>query len=213
MKKADVIEKLKSEKVIAVIRSDNADSVYKTVEACVNGGIRAIEITYTIPNAGHIIEQLSGIYANQDILIGAGTVCDSATASNAILAGAKFIVSPTVDAGMVELCNRYRVVCAAGAFTPNEVKNALQLGADYIKIFPASLCTPAYLGVLHGPFPQAEFMVTGNMTFETLTSWLDGGASIIGVGGLITEPAKRQDYKKVCDNARMVYKTVHRTDN
>ena len=209
MNKNQMIKQLNDCKVVAVIRSNDAENVIRTVDACVCGGIRAIEITYTVPGATHIIEELSKKYAGTDVMIGAGTVIDAETGRNAILAGAEFIVSPTIDEKLIELCCRYRILCAAGAFTPNEVKNALELGADYVKIFPATLCTPSYLKVIHGPFPQAEFMVPGSMTFDTVTDWLDSGASVIGVGGLITDPAAKNDFEQVTKNAKRLCEIIH----
>ena len=209
MNKTQMIKQLNDCKVVAVIRSNDAENVYGTVDACVQGGIRAIEITYTVPGATHIIEELSKKYAGTDVMIGAGTVIDAETGRNAILAGAEFIVSPTIDEKLIELCCRYRILCAAGAFTPNEVKTALELGADYVKIFPATLCTPSYLKVIHGPFPQAEFMVTGSMSFDTVKDWLDCGASVIGVGGFITDPAARNDFEQVTKNAKRLCEIIH----
>ncbi len=200
--KKDITTKILTEKrLVAVIRADDMEQAIKIADACIAGGIGAVEITYTVPGATHIIEELKKKHAKNGVLIGAGTVIDSETARCALLAGADFIVSPTTDQAMVSLCNRYRAVCIAGAFTPNEVKQALEYGADYIKIFPATLCEPSYLRALHGPFPQADFMVTGSMGFDTVTEWLKNGAALIGVGGLITDPAAHGDFAKTTENA------------
>lgn len=208
MKKQIVLRRLFDARVVAVIRSKDRETALRSAGACIEGGIRAVEITYTVPDASGIIRELSGLYAGDGVLVGAGTVIDAETARTAMLAGASFLVSPTADPGLIGICNRYRAVCVAGAFTPNEVKAALDAGADLIKIFPASLCTPSYIRVLHGPFPQADFMVTGSMSFETAGDWLAGGAALIGVGGLLTDPAETGDFDAVRRNAERLCRAV-----
>lgn len=208
MNKQKVIQQLCEQRVVAVIRSDNDGTALRIAEACVAGGIRALEITYTVPDATGIIRRLTERYPGGDILIGAGTVIDAETARTAMLAGASFLVSPTADSGLINICNRYRTACVAGAFTPNEIKGALEAGADLIKIFPASLCDPSYIRVLHGPFPQAEFMVTGSMTFDSAGDWLAGGAALIGVGGLLTDPGAQGNFEAVRKNAERLCEAI-----
>ncbi|MGM9683598.1 MAG: bifunctional 2-keto-4-hydroxyglutarate aldolase/2-keto-3-deoxy-6-phosphogluconate aldolase [Eubacteriales bacterium] len=198
----NILKGMCESRLVAVIRASETDTAIRTAEACVRGGIKFIEITFTVPCAENVIRELCEKFGRNGVTVGAGTVLDAQTARIAVLAGAGFVVSPTTDEEMISLCKRYRVVCAAGAFTPNEVKRALECGADLIKIFPGSLCGPSYLEALRGPFPQAEFMVTGNMTYESIGEWMSCGASVVGVGGLITSPSANGDYARISDNAR-----------
>ncbi len=182
-------QKIAEEKLVAVIRSDSPENALKICGKCIDEGIRLIEVTFTVPNADLIITELKKRYANMGVVIGAGTVLDTETARCAMLAGADFIVSPIVNEAVIKMCHRYGIVSVPGAFTPNEVYNALELGADMVKIFPGSNCTPSYLKDLHGPFPNALFMVTGNVTIENASEWIRCGASAVGVGGLLTNSA------------------------
>ena len=197
-----VIETMKKERVVAVIREDDPAIARKIADAAIAGGIRLVEITFTVPGAAELISALVKAYRDRQVYVGAGTVLDAPTARLAILAGADFIVSPTTDPEVITLCNRYQIPCCSGAFTPNEVKHAMECGARVIKLFPATLCSPSYIKALHGPFPGAIFMVTGSMHEDTVMDWITGGAAVVGVGGILSEPAHRGDYKTVEENAR-----------
>lgn len=197
-----ILEKMMEERVVAVIREDNAEIARRIADAAIAGGIRFVEITFTIPDAAALISGLVEAHRGEEVYIGAGTVLDAQTARLAILAGAEFIVSPTTDPDVITLCNRYQVLSACGAFTPNEVKYAMECGARIIKVFPASVCNPSYLKALHGPFPQAKFMVTGSMHEDSVLDWIENGASVVGIGGILAEPAHAGDYAAVEENAR-----------
>ena len=183
------MQSINSQKLVAVIRAKSYEDAMRIGENCITAGIGALEITFTIPEAERVIRDLCEKYNGKDVLIGAGTVLDPETARIAILAGATFVVSPIVNADMIRLCHRYRVDSVAGAYTPNEVYAALNCGADMIKIFPGSGCSPAYIKDLHGPFPDAEFMVTGNVTPENAATWFAHGVSVVGIGSALTKLA------------------------
>ena len=198
----DVMRTMMEERVVAVVREDDAETARRIADAAIAGGIRFVEITFTIPNAAEIIEGLVKAHKGEGVYIGAGTVLDANTARLAILAGAEFIVSPTTDEDVIAMCNRYQVLCASGAFTPNEVKHAMESGAHIVKVFPASAIDPSYLKALHGPFPRAIFMVTGSMREDVVLKWIESGAAVVGIGSLLSEPAHRGDYATVEKNAR-----------
>lgn len=128
MKKQIVLRQLFDARIVAVIRSKDRETALRSVRACIEGGIRAVEITYTVPDASGIIRELSGLYAGDGVLVGAGTVIDAETARTAMLAGASFLVSPTADPGLIGICNRYRAVCVAGAFTPERGQGCFGCG-------------------------------------------------------------------------------------
>ncbi len=182
-------QRILDEKLVAVIRSDSPQKALEICDRCIKEGIKLIEITFTVPDAEYIIKELKKKNADNGVVVGAGTVLDTETARCAILAGADFIVSPIINGEVIKMCNRYGVASVPGAFTPNEVYHALELGADIIKIFPGSNCKPSYLKDLHGPFPSALFMVTGNVTPENASEWIRCGAGAVGVGSILTSSA------------------------
>lgn len=204
----NVVEVMTKNRLVAVVRENDYETAKKISEAAIAGGIKLIEITFTIPNADKLITELTQAHKNDGVCVGAGTILDTETARIAILAGAQFIVSPTTDSSVTTLCHRYQICCACGAFTPNEVKYAMECGADMVKVFPATLCSPSYLKALHGPFPNVKFMVTGSMREDTILQWLNDGASVVGVGGILADPAHAGDYDTVTKNARKLVEIV-----
>ena len=198
MDKIEVLSKLKKEKLVAVIRAENKEQGEKIIDSIVKGGINFIEITMTVPGAIDIIKELSNKYKdNKDIVIGAGTVLDPETARMAILAGAEFVVSPSLNADTVKLCNRYRIPIIPGIMTPKEGIEALELGADVLKVFPGSAFGPSIIKALKGPLPQAQFMPTGGVSVENAAEWIKNGAIAIGTGSNLTAGAKTGDYEKI----------------
>ncbi len=202
MDKIDIIQKIKNEKVISVVRSENEEEIEKIVSAVVAGGVHLIEITMTVPNAIRIIENLAQKYKNTDVVIGAGTVLDAETARFVISAGAEFIVSPIFNKDLMKLCNRYRVLMIPGIATPTEANNAMEHGADIVKLFPRNAYGPEIIKVFRGPFPYIQIIPTGNISLEDSDKWIKNGAIAIGVGGEIINPAKNGDYEKTTEMAR-----------
>ncbi len=173
--------------VVAVVRSEDPHLLAETARALVDGGITAIEITFTVPAAHRVIEEVVGQVGDR-ALVGAGTVLDAATARVALLSGAGFVVSPILDRDTVELCHRYDALVIPGAFTPTEVAQAWQLGVDAVKIFPAEVGGPRYLKALRGPLPQVRLMPTGGVTVETVAAFFEAGAWCLAAGSSLVPP-------------------------
>ena len=173
--------------IVAVIRAESPDLLVDVAEALVAGGVEVMEVTFTVPRATQVLEKVAAKLGDR-ILLGAGTVLDPETARAAILAGAEFIVSPTVNTQVIEVCRRYSKLAMPGALTPTEVVAAWQAGADIVKIFPSELTGPRYLKLLHAPLPQVRLMPTGGVNVETAAEYLKAGACALGVGGALVDP-------------------------
>ena len=186
MRKYEVLQRIESVGVVAVVRAENPEHARKTALACMAGGIDAIEITFTVPNAHKVIESLVEEFGD-DLLVGAGTVLDSETARIGILAGAKYVVSPAFDIDTAKLCNRYQVPYMPGCMTLTEMICAMEAGADVIKVFPGSLGGPDFIKAVKGPLPQAVLMPTGGVNLENVGQWIKNGCIAVGVGGNLTQ--------------------------
>ena len=197
MKKEQVLAEIQRVGVVAVVRAENADKAIRIADACIEGGIPAIELTFTVPAAHHVIEELANRYQNGEILLGAGTVMDPETARIAILSGAQYVVSPYFSEETVRLCNRYRVACMPGAMSIKEVVTAMEAGADIIKVFPGEAFGPKIIKAIKGPIPQAELMPTGGVDINNVDEWIRAGAVAVGVGGALTAGAKTGDYASI----------------
>lgn len=191
MDKIDVVKKIQDIGVVAVIRGKDAAEAIAMSDACIRGGVTAIELAFTTPRAHEVIAELSKKYAgNSDVLIGAGTVLDAVTARIAILSGAQFVVSPAFDLETVKLCNRYRIAVMPGTTTLNGVLAALESGADVIKIFPGEILGMKAIRAIHGPIPQAPLMPTGGVNVENAGEWIKAGCIAVGAGGALTGGGK-----------------------
>jgi len=198
MDKLDIIAKLKEEKVVAVVRAESKEQGEKIIDSIVKGGINFIEITMTVPGAVDIIKELSEKYkSNPDVVIGAGTVLDPETARMVILAGAKYVVSPSFNPETVKMCNRYRVPVMPGIMTVKEAVEALELGVDILKVFPGNAFGPSIIKAFKGPLPQACFMPTGGVSVENAHEWIKNGAVAVGTGSNLTAGAKTGDYESI----------------
>lgn len=203
MQKYDYLNRLINTGCVAVVRGDDADEAVKTVDAVIAGGVTGIELTFTVPHADKALDELSEKYGDrEDVLIGAGTVLDPATARLAIIAGAKFIVSPSFNADVAKICNLYSIPYTPGCFTPTEIQTALEAGVDLVKVFPGSVAGPAMVKVLHGPFPQLAIMPTGGVSLDNLETWFDAGVTLVGAGSNLTAAAKTGDYAGVTATAK-----------
>jgi len=202
---------LESSVLIAVARSDHAEPLLHAAEILAEEGIRAVEVTFTVPGALQVIERLSQ-QLGETTLIGAGTVLDAATARLAILAGARFIVSPILDPELVAMCHRYDTLVIPGAFTPTEIMSAWKLGVDAVKVFPADVGGPSYLRALHGPLPHVRLVPTGGVTPETAPAFLEAGAWCLAAGGALLPPAalRAEDWDEVRARARAFRAAVRR---
>ena len=187
--------------MVAIVRAGTADAALQIAEACIAGGITALEVAFTTPDTLDVIKTLRQRHG-ADVMLGAGTVLDPETARQAILAGAQFIISPSVNVDTIRLCQRYQVLAMPGVMTPTEIVTALEAGADIIKIFPAEVFGPAYIKALRAPLPQAPLMPTGGVSVENLAAWFDNGALAVGIGSSLTGPAANGDYQAVTERAR-----------
>lgn len=191
MDKLQVIETVKKIGVVAVIRGNTPDEAVQISEACIAGGVTAIEVAFTTPRAHEAILTLSEKYKdNAQVVIGAGTVLDAETARMAILNGAAFVVSPAFDEATIKLCNRYRVACMPGTTTIQGVIQALELGADIVKVFPGVVMGSKFIKAVKGPLPQAQMMPTGGVSIDNVAEWFKAGAVAVGAGGALTGGGK-----------------------
>jgi len=191
MDKIDILMQLKKEKLVSVIRTD-VDSALKKIDAIIRGGIHFIEVTLTMPNSLHILEKAIQTYAGTGVLIGAGTVLDAVSARIALLHGADFVVSPSFDEDTAKLCNLYRKVYIPGIQSANDIKSCLEFGVDVMKLFPGNQFTKNIIKDLKGPFPQAHFLVTGQINLTSMAEWFKGGAFAVGIGGELTNYSEEE---------------------
>lgn len=208
MKKYDVYQTIKQQGVVVVIRGNDLQEAIKTVEACYKGGIKVIEVTFTVPRADELIKTLVDKYAGSDMLVGAGTVLDPETARIAMLAGAQFIVSPSLNVDTIKTCNRYGVPVMSGVMTPTEAQTAMEYGVDILKLFPGDIAKPAGLKALKGPFPNANIMPTGGVSQDNVEEWFKVGAYAVGAGSFLTKDAKTGDFDKVEKTCRAFVEKV-----
>jgi 2-dehydro-3-deoxyphosphogluconate aldolase/(4S)-4-hydroxy-2-oxoglutarate aldolase len=203
MSRHDDLERVLKGGLVAIIRADSSEQLVQVARALYEGGIDVIEVTFTVPNA---VEVLSAVkkYLGQQILLGAGTVLDPETARTALLAGAQFLVSPTVNLEVIKLALRYDRLVMPGAYTPTEILTAWEAGADVIKVFPADIGGPPYLKALKGPLPQVRLMPTGGVNLQTLPEFLKAGACAVGLGSSLVEKdaVERGDMARIRDLAR-----------
>lgn len=210
MLKHDVLKKIADVGVVAVIRANNSEEAIKISEACIKGGIPAIELTFTVPGALDVIKNLNERFTADELILGAGTVLDSETARAAILNGAKYIVSPGFDLETAKLCNRYQIPYMPGTLTITEMVTAMEAGADIVKLFPGSAFGPDYVKAVKGPLPQANIMPTGGVSLDNVEQWVKNGVVAVGVGGELTRPAAKGDYEGVAKNARDFVEAVRK---
>lgn len=207
IKKIETLKKITDVGVVAVVRSENEEMSEKISKACMDGGISAIEITFTVPNADKVINSLKKKF-KEDLVVGAGTVLDSETARIAILAGSEFIVSPRFDLDTVKLCNRYQIPYMAGCMTITEIIRAMEAGVDIIKLFPGSAYGPGIVKDIKAPLPQVSIMPTGGVNLENVQEWIKNGCVAVGVGGMLIEGAKSGHYSQITEIAKELAQRV-----
>lgn len=203
MKRVGILSRLEKTGVVAVVRGATKEEALKASHAIIEGGLTGIELTFTVPQADAVIEELVAMYSDRsDIVIGAGTVLDAVTARLAIMAGAEYIVSPSFNRETAELCNLYQVPYLPGCMTITEVQEALKSGADIVKLFPGSVYGPSIISAFMAPMPQVSIMPTGGVNLDNMADWFKAGAVTVGVGGDLLAPAAFGDFQKVTDTAR-----------
>ena len=202
------IDRIRESGVIAILRGVDPDVAVDVADAVVDGGVTAVEVTADTPGVAATIETLADRF--DDVLVGAGTVLDAETARAVQLAGAEFLVTPTVDAGVIETANRYGTPVATGAFTPTEAVRASEAGADFVKVFPAETGGPDHVAALGGPLPQVPLVPTGGVGPANAGAYVEAGAVAVGVGGAIVDAdaVANGEYETIAENARKTVAAV-----
>jgi 2-dehydro-3-deoxyphosphogluconate aldolase / (4S)-4-hydroxy-2-oxoglutarate aldolase len=208
MLKLKVLGKIVESGLVAIVRTNSSEQAARIADACARGGAAAIEITFTVPGAPAVIEDLTKKYKAGEILVGAGTVLDPETARLAILSGAQYIVSPSLSPETARLCNRYQVPYMPGAGTMREIVEAMECGADIVKLFPGETMGPAFVKAAKGPLPQAALMPTGGVSLENVGAWIKAGAVAVGVGGSLTAGAQTGDFQAISDTAKQFIQQI-----
>jgi 2-dehydro-3-deoxyphosphogluconate aldolase/(4S)-4-hydroxy-2-oxoglutarate aldolase len=203
------VQAIEAAGVVAVVRLTDGGAGRAVAEALAEGGITAIEITMTVPNAVALIRELSA-EAPANVIIGAGTVLDGMTARQVVAAGARFVVSPVLSHAVIEVCHDEDVAVMPGCFSPTEIFSAWEGGADIVKVFPATALGPGFFKDLRGPLPQVRMMPTGGVTRENAAGWIRAGAVAIGVGTALVDQAcvAQGRFDAIADNARFFSNAV-----
>lgn len=199
MERIKTITRLYERGVVAIIRTENEDLALKIIDAVKKGGIDMVEITMTVPGALDIIKNVTKHYTNDEVCIGAGTVLDPETARVCILAGAKYIVSPTLNTDTIKLCNRYRIGVIPGVMTVQNAVEALEAGAEVLKLFPSNALGPKILKQYKAPVPQANYLITAGIELTNIKDWIKAGAFAVSISSILTKYAKEGRYDLVTD--------------
>lgn len=196
--------------LVPIVRAPSAEDALRAVEAIVAGGIGIAEITMTVPGALRVMEAVAARYGDK-VLLGAGTILDTETCRAAMLAGAEFIVTPSLDVRVIEMARRYAKPIFPGALTPTEVVTAWQAGADMVKIFPCGpVGGPKYIKALKGPLPHIEMVPTGGVNLETTADFIKAGAAAVAVGGELVDMKALKEGKldQITETARKFVEAV-----
>ncbi|MGA5355973.1 bifunctional 4-hydroxy-2-oxoglutarate aldolase/2-dehydro-3-deoxy-phosphogluconate aldolase [Streptomyces purpurascens] len=194
---------------LLIVRLESAEEALAVSEAAIEGGVRALEITLSVPGALDVISKLSERYGKDGVVVGAGTVLDEQAAHACVSAGANLLVSPNLNPAMIAAANRYQAVTVSGAFTPTEIVDTMQAGADIVKLFPAEFMGPEYVRTVKAPLPQAPLMPAGGVSPDNVKAWFDAGVVAVGVGSSVTKAARPDgDYRRVTEAARTVLRSI-----
>jgi 2-dehydro-3-deoxyphosphogluconate aldolase/(4S)-4-hydroxy-2-oxoglutarate aldolase len=210
MTKQDVLRTIAEVGLVPVVRAQSAEEAIRVTDAIREGGVNVLEITMTVPGALSVMEQLAARFGS-DVVLGAGTVLDPETARACILSGARFVVSPALHAGTIEMCRRYSIAVMPGALTPTEVITAWTAGADVVKIFPCgALGGASYIKSLKAPLPHVEMIPTGGVSVKTAADFIQAGALALGVGADLvdTRAIREGNAKLVTERAREYIRIV-----
>jgi 2-dehydro-3-deoxyphosphogluconate aldolase/(4S)-4-hydroxy-2-oxoglutarate aldolase len=209
MNKDQVIERILTPGVVAIIRADSSEQLVDACRALIDGGVSGIEITMTTPNALKVLADVRREFGNR-VLPGMGTVLDARTARAALEAGAKFIVTPVLKPEVIACCNAAGVPVFAGSYTPTEAQTAYELGADFIKIFPADGLGPKYISAMRGPLPHLKIVPTGGVDVTTAGEFIKAGCVAIAAGSTLVskEILKNRDWKKLSEMAALFLAAV-----
>ncbi len=195
--------------IVAIVRAPSGEMLADLGEALLAGGIACMEVTFTVPEAHRVLEHLRHRLADR-LVLGAGTILDTETARIALLSGAEFLVTPTLNVEVIRLCRRYSKPVFPGAMTPTEILAAWEAGADVVKVFPSEVLGPAYLRAIHGPLPQVRLMPTGGVNLQTAADFLRAGACALGLGTALVErqALQQRDWARIESLARQYVQIV-----
>jgi 2-dehydro-3-deoxyphosphogluconate aldolase/(4S)-4-hydroxy-2-oxoglutarate aldolase len=209
MSKEQQLQRILDCGIVAVVRSPDSRQLVEVTRALADGGVSVVEITFSVPGALDVVRQVREALGDR-VLLGAGTVLDPETARAALLAGAEYIVAPTVNLDVIRLCRRYDKLVMPGAFTPTEILAAWEAGADVVKVFPADVLGPAFFKAVRAPLPQVRLMPTGGVDLTTAAAFLKAGACCLGVGGQLVEPkaVAERNFDRIRDLARQYVAVV-----
>jgi len=197
---------------VLIVRLPDEDKAERVAHAAIEGGFRALEITLSIPGAVDLIRRLAAQYASQGVAVGAGTVLDGHAAYECIRAGAAFLVSPQLNPDMIRVANRYQVPTISGAFTPTEIVESAEAGADIVKLFPTENAGIAYARSVLAPLAHVPVMPAGGVTKENVEEWFAAGVACVGVGSAVTKAWQADDdFSRVTLAARDFLAAVHDT--
>ncbi len=210
MKKFDVLNRLAECGVVAVVRANTPEEAVNIGKACTDGGVKGIEVTFTVPGADKVISALKKEISTDKLICGAGSVLDPETARAAILAGAEFIVAPSFNPEVAMLCNRYQVPYIPGTQTIKEIVTAMEYGSDVIKVFPGDMLGPVFIKDVKGPLPYANLMPSGGVNLENAGEWIKNGAVCISSGSHLTAPAKNGDLATTTLRAQQYVEAVRK---
>ncbi|MFA6867052.1 MAG: bifunctional 4-hydroxy-2-oxoglutarate aldolase/2-dehydro-3-deoxy-phosphogluconate aldolase [Clostridia bacterium] len=205
MNKQEFKKILEKESLVVVVRGNSLEQAFQTVEACYKGGIKLMEVTFTVPNAEKLLAKIADKYKGTDLVLGAGTVMNVQTAKLALANGASYIVSPNLNIKLQEYLESIDVAYTPGILTPTEAALAMEGGANVLKLFPGNIAQPSGLKALKGPYLNIEIMPTGGVSYENLSEWFSAGAIAVGAGSNLTAKAKTNDFDGVaCDAKKWV---------
>jgi len=214
MNRTEIVEKLISEKAVAVVRLDGDKDAIQIIDAIYKGGITSMEITMTTPNALKIIEMLNNSYGEK-LLVGVGSVLNDEMAKDAISAGAKYVVSPVFKTSIIELSHKYDIPAMPGCFTPTEIYKAHESGADIIKVFPADVTGMKFFKAVKAPIPFLKLMPTGGVNLTNANEWIKAGACAVGIGSALLDKKAiaNRDFGKLTVNAKLLIENIKSVEN
>ncbi|MBF0720296.1 bifunctional 2-keto-4-hydroxyglutarate aldolase/2-keto-3-deoxy-6-phosphogluconate aldolase [Mammaliicoccus sciuri] len=207
MKKYKILNQLHENYLVAVVRGNDEDETKKIVDEIIKGGFKNIEITFTVPNAEEVINQVHKQYGD-DIVLGAGTVLDAATAQIAINKGAQYIVSPHLDTDISKLCNIYSIPYLPGCSSATEIIEALRYGSDLIKLFPGGQLGAGFIKDIKGPVPNVELMPSGGVNLDNVSDWIEKGSFAVGIGGDLTKEFTGNNFEVISEKAQKYVEAV-----
>lgn len=207
--RTEILRQLVHPGVIAVIRASSSAQLLHAAEALKQGGVTAMEVTMTTPNALEVIQEATRQHGD-NILMGVGTILDAETCRAAILAGAEYVVTPVLNAEVIRLCRRYGRPIICGAYTPTEIYTAWELGADFVKVFPADGLGPAYIKAVKAPLPQVEIIPTGGVDVNTAGDFIKAGCAAVAAGSSLVSARilETQNWVELTATARKFVEAV-----